>query len=274
MTTHTPETVKAQMQADIDAANVKTGRTDETVHDAINALIAGYGQGGGSDGGGNNNDVINIYTSHSQFDTPWEGMPETIKLHLMVGSSVGCAMNKSETDKLLDFVITGETLALGSSYGSFTSTDGVVRSIDAGGAIVKCYATQCFRGQKSLERINAVLDFDGGTPDRTFRDNSALISVRFLPNNIAKASTNRFISWSPLLEDDSIISLANALMYSDASQTLALDATPKARCDEILGTVSQVTDEGGVTYDFFTVDPAGTVTLTEFITNTKGWTLA
>lgn len=44
---HTPETVKAQMQADIDAANVKTGRTDATVHDAINTLIAGYGQGGG-----------------------------------------------------------------------------------------------------------------------------------------------------------------------------------------------------------------------------------
>lgn len=46
---HTPETVKAQMQADIDAANVKTGRTDATVHDAINTLIAGYGQGGGGE---------------------------------------------------------------------------------------------------------------------------------------------------------------------------------------------------------------------------------
>jgi hypothetical protein len=63
-------------------------------------------------------------------------------------------------------------------------------------------------------------------------------------------------------------------MYSDASQTLALDATPKARCDEILGVVTQVTQDDGTTYDFFTANSAGTVTLTEFVTVTKGWTLA
>ena len=48
---HTPETVTAQMQADISAANAVTGRTDTTVHDAVTALIAGFGQGGGSSGG-------------------------------------------------------------------------------------------------------------------------------------------------------------------------------------------------------------------------------
>lgn len=48
---HTPETVTAQMQADISAANVVTGRTDTTVHDAVTALIAGFGSGGGSSGG-------------------------------------------------------------------------------------------------------------------------------------------------------------------------------------------------------------------------------
>lgn len=45
---HTPETVTAQMQADISAANAVTGRTDTTVHDAVTALIAGFGSGGGS----------------------------------------------------------------------------------------------------------------------------------------------------------------------------------------------------------------------------------
>jgi hypothetical protein len=45
--THTAETVKAQMQADISAANAKTGASDTTLHDAITRLIVGYGTGGG-----------------------------------------------------------------------------------------------------------------------------------------------------------------------------------------------------------------------------------
>ena len=40
-----------------------------------------------------------------------------------------------------------------------------------------------------------------------------------------------------------------------------------------MGTVSQVVD-GEDTYDFFTADPDGATTLTQFITTTKGWTLA
>lgn len=43
---HTPETVTAQMQADIVAANSVTGNTDTTIHDAVTALIAGFGSGG------------------------------------------------------------------------------------------------------------------------------------------------------------------------------------------------------------------------------------
>lgn len=45
--THTAETVKAQMQADISAANAKTGASDTTLHDAIARLIGGYGTGSG-----------------------------------------------------------------------------------------------------------------------------------------------------------------------------------------------------------------------------------
>ena len=45
--THTAETVKAQMQADISAANTKTGAADTTLHDAITRLILGYGTGDG-----------------------------------------------------------------------------------------------------------------------------------------------------------------------------------------------------------------------------------
>lgn len=45
-TVHTPDTVRAQMQADIDAANAATGGTAATVHDAVTELIGGFGAGG------------------------------------------------------------------------------------------------------------------------------------------------------------------------------------------------------------------------------------
>lgn len=45
--THTPDTVKAQMQADIAASNAKTGAADTTLHDAVSRLIDGYGTGSG-----------------------------------------------------------------------------------------------------------------------------------------------------------------------------------------------------------------------------------
>ncbi len=44
-TVHTPDTVKAQMQADIAASNAKTGASDITLHDAVNRLIDGFGKG-------------------------------------------------------------------------------------------------------------------------------------------------------------------------------------------------------------------------------------
>lgn len=42
--THTPATIKTQLQNDIAAANAATHAGDATIHDAVNSLIAGYGQ--------------------------------------------------------------------------------------------------------------------------------------------------------------------------------------------------------------------------------------
>lgn len=47
----TADSVKAKMQGLIDTANAKTGGNDTTLTGAVNALIAGFGQGGGSSGG-------------------------------------------------------------------------------------------------------------------------------------------------------------------------------------------------------------------------------
>lgn len=45
----TPETVKAQLQADIATANAATGKQDATMHDAVASLIEGFGQVGGEE---------------------------------------------------------------------------------------------------------------------------------------------------------------------------------------------------------------------------------
>lgn len=70
-------------------------------------------------------------------------------------------------------------------------------------------------------------------------------------------------SASVLLTDSSIVNIANALPV--ASTTITLSATAKSKTQTITGTVSDGT---------FTADENGTVTLLNFITNTKGWTVA
>lgn len=89
---------------------------------------------------------------------------------------------------------------------------------------------------------------------------AALKEVRF---ERQVAATDWVFKWSPVLSDATLISVANALLLG--SNTLTLHATAAARCAEIVGTVSD-----GV----FTADSGGTTTLTEFITTTKGWSLA
>ena len=70
---------------------------------------------------------------------------------------------------------------------------------------------------------------------------------------------------SPNLTDASLVSIANGLDGTVTGKTLTHHATAKARCGQIAGTVTE-----GV----FAIDAQGSTTLTDFITQTKGWTLA
>lgn len=124
------------------------------------------------------------------------------------------------------------------------------------------------RYRKNLEEVYAKIrvlltnvnnQFTGATKLKTifWQENKQTIAVK--------------ISDCPLTEE-SLVSLANGLSGTTTA-TLTLSSSKKTLCNSIMGTVSQVTD-GGDTYDFFTQDDSGTVTLADFITNTKGWTLA
>lgn len=73
------------------------------------------------------------------------------------------------------------------------------------------------------------------------------------------------------LTNDALVSIANGLRAG--ANTVTFSSTPKSKLAIIKGNVSQIT-EGDVTYDFFTADDAGDTTLQDFITTTKGWTIA
>lgn len=86
--------------------------------------------------------------------------------------------------------------------------------------------------------------------------------IRFVPSSCK-------YSWSlpaPIkASDDTLVSIANALDGTATGQTLTIHASKKSRCSEIVG---KVTD------GLFAIDASGTVTLADFITQVKGWTLA
>ena len=130
-------------------------------------------------------------------------------------------------------------------------------------------------GRLGLETILGVIDFSNATRvSMMFRYCGNLKNAEFAPNTLKVAPGSNNTVDCAAFSDATLISLANALVQGgDSGLILPLHTTQKNKCDEIKGIVSTVTDSD-TAYDFFTADPAGTVTLTEFITNTKGWTLA
>lgn len=92
--------------------------------------------------------------------------------------------------------------------------------------------------------------------------NQPLTTISFVRNSI-KVSFQ--IGTQQYLNAGSLVSIANGLDGSVTGQTLTLHATPKATCQTLMGTVMD---------GLFTADASGTVTLADFITTVKGWTLA
>lgn len=91
----------------------------------------------------------------------------------------------------------------------------------------------------------------------------ALKEVRF---ERQVASNDWVFKWSPALSDATLISVANALELG--SNALTLHATAAARCAEIKGREDY--DGDG---ECFTAAEDGDITLENYITNVKGWSI-
>lgn len=98
--------------------------------------------------------------------------------------------------------------------------------------------------------------------------NAKLETISLVPGTMSMTTTNWYLGTMSALTDDSLVSIANALKDT-YSGTITFHATPKARLSTIMGTVA--TSNGLST---FTKSASGTVTLENFLTVTKGATLA
>lgn len=95
-----------------------------------------------------------------------------------------------------------------------------------------------------------------------------IVEIRFVENTV----TGNANLGGQYLSNESLVSLANALTAA-TGVTLTLHANAKTKISNIVGRSERVTADD-VTYDRFVSDASGTVTLMDFITNTKGWTVA
>jgi len=130
-----------------------------------------------------------------------------------------------------------------------------------------------FQFMYDLEEIYGDFDFTNvpsWTYGNWFLAATKLTRIRIKENTASEVSTLDF-SVSSALDNDSLISIANGLGAVESEHTLKLHATPKSRLVQIVGTVTLDPTE---THHIFTESVSGSVTLQDFITTTKGWTIA
>lgn len=178
--------------------------------------------------------------------------------------SMGNACAQLGGVSILEVVVDEPPISLRSAFDSI-NIPSVILDIDYSSCTE---FTKTFSGNniEGLEIVvtGAPLDLSAVTKSDNLTDliGQNVKEIRFVPSSCK-------VSWklpAPVkASDDTLISIANALDGTATGQTLTLYAPKKARCGEIVGTVT-----GGI----FSIDAQGSMTLTEFITTVKGWTLA
>lgn len=205
------------------------------------------------------------YASSVTFDATFP--TEEVTVHLEGCTTLANAFRYSDGVKNLTVYVGQPTSLL-----RFVSSSPSITKVKIIGDLSACTTYKYCFNFENIEEIDADIDFTSVTSSATTEmlqdESSTLTKARFVANTLSVS----MVLYSSVLNDESLISLANACK-TGVSETLSWSDESKTRASLIMGKVSQVT-EGDVTYDFFTADESGTVTLMSFITQTKGWTLA
>lgn len=133
--------------------------------------------------------------------------------------------------------------------------------LDPRSLITAIYGTFDFRSCSSENACNA---FDAPLPN--------LVYLRYAPNTLSYSQKfGHYAGGTSSLDDESLISMINGLNESATGNTFSLCDNSVTRCGEIVGR-SELSQSGD--YHNFIADAGGTLSLADFCTDIKGWTLA
>lgn len=233
-------------------SNEITGEQDETLSDAVRTLANGYGGGGGDE-----NNLVNYVGRYSSLFNN-KAIPENVDIHAKYANDFDSMIREAKGIKNLKLaadVPATNFLTFAYNCTGIETVDfsGIINgtNVNHNGTFWRCSSLKTIIGLDLSNASNVTNMFAGcfALENITIKQNTCAINISFVA--------------CPKLTNASLVSIANGLAVG--SYTLTLHARSKSALQTIVGTVS----DGA-----FTEDADGTATLTDFITNTKGWTVA
>ena len=246
-------------------ANEVTGAEDTTLSDAVGRLCEGYD-------GGDAVNYLNYATRLGSIFMNATNLPVKIEFtpQLRSGNNNGDFLNgakdaeNSGIELTIHFTQTTDFSLSRLLFGA----SGVKKLCLTGNLNLCTSYINILNGAYGVEEIDAIFDFTScvGTNDCVINSSSApnakLKEIRFAPNTCQQ---NLNISGFSVLSDASLVSAGNCLINSISGKTMTLYSALKTRCSTLMGN-----NENGL----FVADENGTMSLSDFITTVKGWTLA
>lgn len=246
------QTAKAGLKTAIEAKGVTV--PSATTLDGYPALVGAIPSGGSS--------IIEDYANAIIFqnaDFTSDGIDEITITSNYSGTFV--MTNMFSGAKIKKVTVSAHVLTR-PQYGFLSSTVEEI-ILNSGTGFVSGEFQSFIQNAQSVKKVlGSPLDLYSSSNTNAFYFAKALEEIRFKPSSI----TNKLvIAQSDKLTNDSIVSVANGLRSDVSGKTLTLHTTVKDKLSTIMGTVTD-----GV----FTADASGQTTLQNFITATKGWTIA
>lgn len=247
-------------------ANEVTGESDTNLSDAVHTLASGYGQGG-----------INYLDSVTRLNSIYNGsnaMPQKIEFsptQLVSGNNHGYFVTRAYEDTAnergtIDLIIHFQQTTPFGLRNFLYQAYGIKTVTLTGDLSVVTDYNYILDYDANIQILDALFDFTSCTTDQNLclSGSAALITEMRFKENTASVSINISKIGNGNMTDTTLISVANCLV-AGVAKTLSLHATSKARCSSIMGN-----NVDGL----FVADENGTMSLVDFITTVKGWTLA
>ena len=237
-------------------ANEVTGQEDETLSDAVETLASKYGKAA-------SNPFKYAYTMKEAFKNV--ALPEVLVIDFEGNSGLtamdGAFRRASGIKHLVFKNLKSNSVNMANMLFQCTSIE-ILEFIDCafGVKTLENFTT----GAANLQEIIGELDLTPCTGARAaFAVSGKLKEFRIKQNSISANLSGDFLTNSDAYSDESLISLGNALSQ-DAPNGVKMYAKPIAKCNAILGN-----NDNGT----FVADENGSMTLMDFITTVKGWTV-